>query len=171
MSERKIHIRSFINLRMCGFYATLLFLSVIGKRFVDGGLKDLVVESGLPGGDQASQMLKGKGYNNGILVHLYLAEAINKMKLEVFENWLVTRNEYRIYEEIKENGDVQNFKESRNIENFERCVEEFRPLLKIYEEFEQLFSNPVEYPMVAFWNSYLEMIQTLWDFIKSIKKE
>ena len=106
-----------------------------------------------------------------IRVHLYLAEAINKMKLEVFENWLVTRNEYRIYEEIKENGDVQNFKNSRNIENFERCVEEFRPLLEIYEEFEQLFSNPVEYPMVAFWNWYLEMIQTLWDFIKSIKKE
>ena len=119
-----------------------VFISVTDKRFADGGLKDLIVESGLLVEDQASQMLKGKDYNNGIRVHLYLAEAMyHKLessldKLESFENWLVTRNECRIYEEMKENGDVQNFKQSRNTENFEQCVEEFRPLLKLYDEFE-----------------------------------
>ena len=71
---------------MGGFHATCVFLSVIGKRFADGGLKDLTVESGLLGEDQPSQMLKGKYYNNGIRVQLYLAEAINRMKLESFEN-------------------------------------------------------------------------------------
>ena len=48
-------------------------------------------------------------------------------------------------------------------------MEEVRPLLELYDEFEQLFSNTGEYPMAAFWNSYLDMIQTLRDFIKSIK--
>ena len=72
-------------------------------------------------------------------MHLYLAEAISRMKLESFENWLVIRNEYRIYEEMKENGDVQKFKQSWNTENFEQCVEEFRLLLELYDEFEQLF--------------------------------
>ena len=81
-------------------------------------------------------MLKGKDYNNGIRVHLYLMEAINKMKLESFENWLVTRNEYKIYEEMKENGVVQNFKQSQNTQNFEQRVEEFRLLLELYDEFE-----------------------------------
>ena len=119
MSERNTHLRSFINLRMGGFLAKCVFLSVIGKGFADGGLKDLIVESGYLEEDQASQMLKGKDYNNGIRVHLYLVEAINRIKLESFENWLVTRNEYRAYEEMKKNGDVQNFKQSRNIENFE----------------------------------------------------
>ena len=126
---------------MGGFHATCVFLSVIGKRFADKGLKDLIVESGLLGEDKASQMLKGKDYNNGIRVHLYLAEAINRMKLESFENWLVTKNDCRIYEEMKENCVVKNFKQSRNTENFEQCVEEFRPLLELYKEFEQLFSN------------------------------
>ena len=102
-------------------------------------------------------------------MHLYLAEAINSMKLESFKNWLVTRNEYRIYEEMKENGDVQNFKQFRDTENFEQCVEEFRPLLELYEEFEELFPNAEEYPVAAFWNSYLGMIQTLRDFIKSVQ--
>ena len=126
---------------MGGFHATCVFLSVIGKRFADKGLKDLIVESGLLGEDKASQMLKGKDYNNGIRVHLHLAEAINRMKLESFENWLVTRNDCRIYEEMKENGVVKNFKQSRNTENFEQCVEEFRPLLELHDEFEQLFQT------------------------------
>ena len=121
---------------MGGFHVTCVFLSVIGKRFAEWGLKDLIVGFGLLREDQASQMLKRKDYNNGIRVHLYLAEAINRMKLESFENWLVTRNEYRIYEEIKENDDVQKFKQSRNTENFEQCVEEFRPLLELYDELE-----------------------------------
>ena len=86
MSERNTHFRSFINLRMGGSHVTCVFLSVAGKRFADGGLKVLIVESGLLGEDQASQILKGKDYNNGIRVHLYVAEAINRMKLESFEN-------------------------------------------------------------------------------------
>ena len=61
------------------------------------------------------------------------------------------------------------FKTLNNPENFEQCVEKSRPLLELYEEFEQLFSNLEENPMAAFWNSYLDMIQTLWDVIKSIK--
>ena len=141
MSERNTHLRSFFNLRMGGFHATCVFLSVIGKRFANGRLKDLIVESRLLGEDQASQMLKGKDYNNGIWVHLYLMEAINKMKLESFENWLVTRNEYKIYEEMKENGVVQNFKQSQNTQNFEQRVEEFRLLLELYDELNNFFQT------------------------------
>ena len=66
MSERNTHLRSFISLRMVGFHATCIFLSVTGKRFTDSGLKDLIVESGLLVEVQASQILKGNDYNNGI---------------------------------------------------------------------------------------------------------
>ena len=43
------HFRSFVNLGMGDFHATCVFLSVFGKRFADGELKDLVVESGFHG--------------------------------------------------------------------------------------------------------------------------
>ena len=102
-------------------------------------------------------------------MHLHLAEAINRMKVEAFEDWLITRNEYRIYEEMKENVDVQNLKQPWNTESFVRCVEELRLLLEPYEDFKQLFSNPEEYPIAAFRNSYLNMIQTLRGFTKSTK--
>ena len=71
-------------------------LSVIGKPITDAGLKDLIVQSDLLVEVQASQMLKGNDYNNGIPVQLHLAEAINRMKMEAFENRLVTRNKYRL---------------------------------------------------------------------------
>ena len=70
--------------------------SVIGKPITDAGLKDLIVQSNLLVEVQAFQMLKGNDYNNGIPVQLYLAEAINRMKMEAFENRLVTRNKYRL---------------------------------------------------------------------------
>ena len=54
---------------------------LIGKPFTDAGLKDLIVQSGLLVEDQASHMLKENDYNNGIPVHLYLAEAINRIKV------------------------------------------------------------------------------------------
>ena len=63
MSERNTHLRSFINLRMGGFYATCVFLSVIGKRFADGGWKIWLLNLVFLGEDLASQILKGKDYN------------------------------------------------------------------------------------------------------------
>ena len=70
---------------------------------------------------------------------------------------------------MKENGDVQNFKQYWNTENFEHCVEEFRQLLELYDEFEQLFFKPRGVSNGSILELYLDMIQTLWDFIKSIK--
>ena len=43
---------------------------------------------------------------------------------------------------MKENDDVQNLKQSWNIENFEQCVEDIRPLLELYEVFELFFFKP-----------------------------
>ena len=128
-----------------------------------------MLNSGLLGENQASQMLKGKDYENDIQLHLYLVKTINKTKLEAFRKWFVTRNECRIYKEMKENVEVQKLKQSKNTESFEWRMKELRTLLKLYEKFEQLLSNSEECTMTTFWNLYLDIIQTLLDFTKSIK--
>ena len=114
-------------------------------------------------------MLKGKNYNNGIRVHLYIAEAITRMKYEAFENWLVTKNKYGIYNELKDMDEIHAFQKDHNTENFEQCVNIFQPILELFEEFEHLLSDTEEYHMAAYWTSYLDMVQTLRDFSKSIK--
>ena len=42
-------LNKFIVLRMGGFHITCIFLGVIGKRFGDGGLRDLIIESNILG--------------------------------------------------------------------------------------------------------------------------
>ena len=53
-------LNTFINLRMGGFHTTCIFLGVIGKRFGDGGLRDLAVEAGIIGQGNVDQALKSK---------------------------------------------------------------------------------------------------------------
>ena len=40
-------------------------------------------------------------------------------------------------------------------------MDQFRELFECYSEFEGDLSNPETHPMAVFWNSYLEMVQTL----------
>ena len=43
MKEKFTDLRTFINIRMGGFHAASIFLGVIGRRFKDAGLKDLII--------------------------------------------------------------------------------------------------------------------------------
>lgn len=49
MNPNHKNLKDFIVLRLGGFHINLNYLAVIGKRFGDGGLRDLIVEAGLIG--------------------------------------------------------------------------------------------------------------------------
>lgn len=49
MNPKHEHLKKFIVLRMGGFHIITTYLAVIGKRFADGGLRDLIVEAELIG--------------------------------------------------------------------------------------------------------------------------
>ena len=53
-------------LRMGVFHTFCTFLSVIGKRFQDAGLRDLIIESGVTAEGSASGVLEGRTYNRAI---------------------------------------------------------------------------------------------------------
>ena len=55
-------------------------MAVLGKRFGDAGLRDLLVESGvLPAGSVAS-ILDGKHYNRGVRVYKVVWEALSRLR-------------------------------------------------------------------------------------------
>lgn len=62
-------------IRMGCFYIALYFLSVIGKKFEESGIADLLMESGLYGTTSTIALLKGKSYNRGLHVHKLIMEA------------------------------------------------------------------------------------------------
>ena len=169
MDDRHTYLRDFINLRMGGFHATCVFLDVIGKRFGDAGLKDLIVETGLIGADMTEQLLKGKYYNNDIRIHHYVAEAITRLKLDAFQDWLQSNGKCQVYESAVNADEVKVLVESRNSDSMKSCVERLQELLDLHHEFKESISDSEKFPMAVFWNSYFDMVQTLKDFAKFIK--
>ena len=142
-----------------------VFLGVIGKRFGDAGLKKLIAETGLIGADMTEQLFKGKHYNNAIRIHHYMAEAITRLKLDAFQDWLQSNGKDQVYESAVNATEVKVLDASRNSASMKSCVER---LQELFNEFEESISDSERFLMAVFWNSYLDMVQTLRDFIKSI---
>ena len=63
-------------LRLGGFHNLSCFLSSIGKLWADGGLRDLLVDSGVYVGNTAELMLVGKEFNRDVRGFTLVFEAI-----------------------------------------------------------------------------------------------
>lgn len=61
--------------RMGGFHIALNYLSLLGKRFANSGLEDLLIESGVYAAGTTSALMLRKLYNRGIRAHKLCMEA------------------------------------------------------------------------------------------------
>lgn len=61
---------------MGGFHIALNFVSMIGKKYTNSGLDDLLIKSGLYAAGTASALMKGKSYNRDIRGHKLAMEAL-----------------------------------------------------------------------------------------------
>lgn len=85
MNPRYIDLKKFIVLRLGGFHTMCIFIAVIGKRFGDAGLRDIIIESNLLGESSVDQMLRGKHYNNAMRVLKYLYDVFKRHMIESFQ--------------------------------------------------------------------------------------
>ena len=53
-------------LRLGRFHTVLAFLAVLGRRFEDSGLEDILTESGVFGSYTVMRIMNGKSYNKGM---------------------------------------------------------------------------------------------------------
>ena len=77
---------------MGGFHIALHFLSVIGKKFEESSIADLLMESGLYGTTSMIALLKGKLYNCGLRVHKPIMKAFLRLQRKAFCRWLENAN-------------------------------------------------------------------------------
>ena len=61
-----------VVIRMGAFHITCTLLAVIGKRFGDAGLADLMIESGIIGMGSVNGVLNGKQYNRAVQMNKIL---------------------------------------------------------------------------------------------------
>ena len=96
-------------------------------------------------------------------------EAVQRLKIEAFEVWLIEQNRYEIFADFLESDVLWEFMQQRNHANLEICSQSFQPLFAEMEHFDETIQEGQFGPTAVFWQSFLEMVQILLDFIKSIQ--
>ena len=83
-ADSDLHNRTVIRLGV--FHICMTFLAVIGKRFGDAGLFDILVESEVVAIGSANAVLQGRHYNRAISARKVVAEALEHLKFEAYFN-------------------------------------------------------------------------------------
>ena len=155
-------------IRMGGFHIALNYLAVIGKKFEDSGLEDLLIESGVFGSNTASALLKGKSSNRGVRAHKIAAEAMQKLQWQGFSRWLAEKNiitpEKKILRMIQSCHSLLQTKEPVQ-QSFQVLCGEMRricDLLNTYREEGRARSH-----LFSFWDSYIQMVQLFLRYIRA----
>ena len=91
----EITSRYIIEVQQCScspgrFHTPCMLLGVIGKRFADAGLRDLMVEAGIVSNGSVASVIEGKKYNQGKRAHKVVAEAMSQLLWQEFEPWAKT---------------------------------------------------------------------------------
>ena len=73
---------------MGGFHITLNLISLLGKKYAESGLEDLLIESGVYAAGTTSVLTLGKSYNRGIRAHKLCMEALFRLLWQAFLEWL-----------------------------------------------------------------------------------
>ena len=137
-------------IRMGGFHIALHFLSVIGKKFEESGIADLLMESGLYGTTSTKALLKGKSYNRGLRVHKLIMEALLRLQWKAFCRWLENANTDTQQLEAVRVDQVQT-----NLIKCKAAISEGQ----VKNVFDGLcdFTENLHSQLFKFWNSYIKM--------------
>lgn len=77
-----------VTMRMGGMHITTAFLASIGKVYADGGLFDIITESGVYAEATARQMLQGKQLSRGVRSIKIVSEALFRLFWMALVSWL-----------------------------------------------------------------------------------
>ena len=165
--NRELH--DFINLRMGGFHATCIFIAVIGKRFGLAGLKDLLVETNIVGTNSIDLVLKGKQYNRAIRALKTVYEALQRVKINTFLEWLSSIGKSDVFKDFQESNEMKALLTSQDRPILDKATIKFHNLFQLIDQFDQKIVDGEFGTMAMFWQSFVDMVQVLLDFIKSMR--
>lgn len=158
-----------VVVRMGGFHIALNFLSLLGKKYADSGLDDLLIESGVYAAGSTSAVMKGKSYNRGIRAHKLCLEVFFRLAWNAFLAWYESQ-EKRIPEEpvLCKIVDCIRMVENNkgNARDSVRKIEaDLTELMSLFGVFKS--ENQARSKLFAFWDEYSAMVTSLLQFLKA----
>ena len=122
--------------------------------------KDILIESDVIGQEQIKGAMTGKHYNRSMHCHKVMSEALQRLRFQAFMDSLCNEDSTKI------TAVVCHLFEDFPSEHFEAKVrmEAFSEVLTMYEQF--VVRESEKSPTFSLWSSYLEMIDTLLQFVR-----
>jgi len=152
-----------IVLRLGEFHTCMMFLGTIGKRFKDGGFRDIVIESGIVAERSVNGVLSGKHYNRSLRTVKLLQEALLRLVIDAYYETLSHDDQ----EEMKQTGTLLfraysdgNFKTTANSYEVTRLITNLRVFVSELSE---------SSPTFKYWMSFVHMVSILLQFIRATR--
>ncbi|XP_071817001.1 uncharacterized protein [Apostichopus japonicus] len=152
-----------IVLRLGAFHTTCVMLAVIGKRFRDAGLEDILIESGILASGSMNGVMNGKHYNRATRIFKIVYEALHRLRWQSF----LETQDMVAHAEIKDKVVGQLKLIGSDAKKLQRYLtnEDFQKLQDMYTEF--CLGHQSE--MFSFWSSFLDMMQDVLNFIRATR--
>ena len=153
-----------VVLRLGAFHICCNLLAVLGQRFCDSGLADILVESGTIATGSVASVLNGHHYNRAVRAHKIIYESMLRLKWNAFGIWLQSQTEPK-FDQDEIHKEVYKLQKEFVMGDFREFINypEFKHLQAAYTEFTDSYVGP----MARYWQSYLDIVGLLLRFIRS----
>lgn len=158
-------------IRMGGFHIALNYFSLLGRKYANSGLEDLLIESEVYAAGTTSVLMLGKSYNRGIRAHKLVMEALFRLLWKAFLEWLSKKagaldNEVK-QDVVRRSSECQSTIKMEGFVNdawlkLQGCVE---PLFSLLDAFKS--ESKEKSKVFSFWVEYIDMVLVLLQFIKA----
>lgn len=161
-----------IVLRMGAFHICTMFLAVLGNRFGDAGLTDLLVESEIIGPSAVKAVMSGKHYNRAVRAHKIAFEAFSRLNWQAFEAVWDDEQEADIRASFDAlTAYLANMRDppGRDCSSVLTSTG-FKTIATTFWTYSDHQRASVLGSMSAFWRSYLDMVSLLLQFIRATRE-
>ena len=144
------------------FHTICNALSILGKRFGEGGLKDICIEAELVAEGSINGVLDGKHYNRAVRVHKYIYEALMRLAWAGFTNWVeenVPEKSAMIKSFLEEVNRMVGELNQKQLSNLLKCSF-LTELMSLWGDFlEHLRHSNGD--LSAYWMSYIDIVENV----------
>ena len=155
-----------VILRMGAFHTICNLLAIIGKRFKDAGLRDIVVESGIIAEGSIDRVMEGRKYNRGVRLHKLIYEALLRLMWKGFFVWFKERHPEKEMLRVQVEALIDGLHQNTTQESFDEILHHpsWISFIGIFNDYVALLLSDGG-DLVKFWVSYVEMVDVLLNFI------
>ncbi|CAG9762726.1 unnamed protein product [Ceutorhynchus assimilis] len=161
-----------VTMQLGGMHLMMAFIASIGSIFTDGGLINILVESGVYAEASCRQMLQGKHLYRSIRGILLVSDTLHRLLFKSMELWLEENHGLSLFTEDMQDA-LNNFE---NMFNEKHSIDEYEKTLgNIFsksEEFNKYLIQFIEFgcqnsPTFKYWFLFIEAADILLKLLRS----